>query len=133
MKTKSNTKSLRKNQSGPRKSTPCANGKCQPPRKSVIASAESVIRFTYSAIWNRPQRIPEYSVWYPATSSCSASGRSNGARLVSATPLITKTRKPTAWGTTYQSELAWLSTMLTSESEPAVMTTTSTESASETA
>src|SRR5437763_1548600 len=104
MKTKSRTSSFRKNQSGPRKSIPCANGKCQPPRKSVIASPESVIMFTYSAIWNRPQRTPEYSVWYPATSSCSASGRSNGARLVSATPLTRKTRKPTAWGTTYQRE-----------------------------
>ena len=40
----------------------------------------------YSAIWKRPQRMPEYSVWYPATSSCSASGRSNGARFVSAMP-----------------------------------------------
>ena len=28
--------------------------------------------------------MPEYSVWYPATSSVSASGRSNGGRLVSA-------------------------------------------------
>src|SRR6478736_7133996 len=111
---------------------PMSHGPCQPAKNSVTIRPESVIRFTYSAIWNRPQRIPEYSVWYPATSSCSASGRSNGARLVSATPLITKTRKPTAWGTTYQSELAWLSTMLTSESEPAVMTTPSTESASDT-
>ena len=31
-----------------------------------------------------PQRIPEYSVSQPATSSDSASGRSNGVRLVSA-------------------------------------------------
>ncbi len=30
--------------------------------------------------------MPLYSVWNPATSSCSASGRSNGARLVSARP-----------------------------------------------
>ena len=33
---------------------------------------------TYSAIWKAPNRIAEYSVWYPATSSASASGRSNG-------------------------------------------------------
>ena len=40
----------------------------------------------YSAVWKRPQRMPEYSVWYPATSSVSASGRSNGGREVSAIP-----------------------------------------------
>ena len=57
----------------------------------------------YSAIWKRPQRMPEYSVWYPATSSLSASGRSNGARADSATPPKKKTRKPTACGMTNQS------------------------------
>ena len=40
----------------------------------------------YSARKKNANRIPEYSVWKPATSSCSASGRSNGARLVSARP-----------------------------------------------
>ena len=52
--------------------------------------------------------------------------------LVSATPLIRKIRKPTACGTTYQTAWPWLSTMCTSESEPAVITTPSTLSASET-
>src|SRR5437763_12191839 len=132
MKTKSRASSLRKNQSGPRKSTPCANGKCQPPRKSVIASPEGVIMFTYSAIWKRPQRMPEYSVWSPATSSVSASGRSNGARFVSAIPPMKKIKKPTICGPTYQTECDWLSTILTSESVPAVITTPSTDSASET-
>ncbi len=34
-------------------------------------------------------------MWYPATSSCSASGKSNGARLVSAMPAVMKMKKPT--------------------------------------
>ena len=65
----------------------------------------------YSAIWKRPQRMPEYSVWYPATSSLSASGRSNGARADSATPPKRKTRKPTACGTTNQSVASCFDTM----------------------
>jgi hypothetical protein len=39
--------------------------------------------FMYSAMKNMAKRIEEYSVWKPPTSSPSASGRSNGARLVS--------------------------------------------------
>ena len=35
----------------------------------------------YSAMKKNDQRKPLYSVWKPATSSLSASARSNGARL----------------------------------------------------
>ena len=42
--------------------------------------------FAYSDRKKIAQRKPEYSVWKPATSSLSASGRSNGIRFVSATP-----------------------------------------------
>ena len=35
----------------------------------------------YSAMKMTSQRKPEYSVWKPATSSLSASAKSNGARL----------------------------------------------------
>jgi hypothetical protein len=41
--------------------------------------------------------MPEYSVWKPATSSDSASGKSNGARLFSAMPLMRKMMKPSGW------------------------------------
>ncbi|CNN40070.1 Uncharacterised protein [Mycobacterium tuberculosis] len=41
--------------------------------------------FTYSASMNIANFSDEYSVWKPATSSPSASGKSNGARLVSPT------------------------------------------------
>ena len=43
----------------------------------------------YSAIKKNANRIPLYSVKKPATSSLSASGRSNGTRFVSATAEIT--------------------------------------------
>ena len=47
-------------------------------------------------------------------------------RAVSARPAIRKIRKPTACGTTYHMS-SWLSTMSTSESEPAVIATPSSD------
>ncbi len=69
---------------------PCQNavigqGARQPPRNSVVANAETVIMLMYSARKNIANLNDEYSVWKPPTSSDSASGRSNGARLVSPT------------------------------------------------
>src|SRR5919199_2112995 len=61
------------------------HGARQPPRNSVVANAETVIMLMYSARKNSANLIDEYSVWNPPTSSDSASGRSNGARLVSPT------------------------------------------------
>ncbi len=61
------------------------HGARQPPRNSVVASAETVAMLTYSASMNMANLSEEYSVWKPPTSSPSASGRSNGARLVSPT------------------------------------------------
>ncbi len=55
----STARSFSTNQSGPSG----AQGPYQPPKKSVTASAESVIMFTYSPIWKRPKRMPLYSVW----------------------------------------------------------------------
>ena len=56
-----------------------------PPRNSVVANAETITMLTYSARKNSANFIELYSVWKPPTSSDSASGRSNGARLVSPT------------------------------------------------
>src|SRR3954471_10117228 len=61
------------------------HGARQPPRNSVVASAQTVVTLMYSARKNIANLIDAYSVWNPATSSVSASGRSNGARLVSPT------------------------------------------------
>ena len=38
-------------------------GACQPPRKSVVARAETVNMLTYSPRKNIPNFMPEYSVW----------------------------------------------------------------------
>ncbi len=51
----------------------------------MAASADTVVMLMYSARKNIAKLSDEYSVWKPATSSPSASGRSNGARLVSPT------------------------------------------------
>ena len=74
---------------------PCAGRKPSagpdgPPRNSVTAIADIVMTFMNSARKKIANRIPVYSVWNPPTSSCSASTRSNGGWLVSATAAITK-------------------------------------------
>jgi len=50
----------------------------------LAASADKKSILLYSAKKNRANTIDPYSTLYPATSSASASGKSNGARLVSA-------------------------------------------------
>ena len=64
------------------------HGARQPPRNSVVASAETVVMLMYSARKNIANFIEEYSVMWPATISPSPSGRSNGIRLVSPTIVI---------------------------------------------
>src|SRR5579864_8554882 len=61
------------------------NGRSHPPSQSVTAIEETAIMAEYSARKNNDHRKPLYSVWKPAVSSDSASGRSKGARFVSAT------------------------------------------------
>src|SRR2546423_15575671 len=61
------------------------HGARQPPRNSVAHSPETVTMLMYSARKNSANFSDEYSVWNPPKSSDSASGRSNGARLVSPT------------------------------------------------
>ena len=51
----------------------------------MVARAETVAMLMYSARKNSANFRELYSVWNPPTSSPSASGRSNGARLVSPT------------------------------------------------
>src|SRR5215218_6681916 len=77
------------------------NGPCQPPRYRLVATAETVTMLMYSARKNSAKLMLLYSVWYPATSSCSASGKSNGARLVSATAAVMKIRNPIGCRNTY--------------------------------
>src|SRR5882757_10221797 len=61
-----------------------ATGGSQPPRNRIVASAHIVVIATYSPSMNSRYGVEPYSVIKPATSSDSASTRSNGGRLVSA-------------------------------------------------
>ena len=67
---------------------------------SAIAATTTV--FTYSPSMKNANRIPEYSVWNPATSSDSASARSNGGRFVSASAQMRKITNAGNCGSTYQ-------------------------------
>src|SRR5262249_36044016 len=66
------------------------NGRSQPPSHSVTATDETAIIAAYSPSMKSDQRKPLYSVWKPAVNSDSASGKSNGARFVSATIAMAK-------------------------------------------
>src|SRR6476661_4461406 len=103
------------------------HGACQPPRNIVVASADTVVMLTYSASMNIANFSEEYSVWNPPTSSPSASGRSNGARLVSPTIDTTYTRNDT--GTTRMNQRdVWPSTICDVDIEPAARNTATNES-----
>src|SRR3954470_18659213 len=69
-------------------------GRNHPPSHSVTAMDETAIIAEYSARKNKDQRKPLYSVWNPAVSSDSASGKSKGARFVSATIATAKMKNP---------------------------------------
>src|SRR5436309_3983864 len=88
----------------PSSTSDSGHGARQPPRNSVVASALTVVMLTYSARKNIANLIEEYSVWKPATSSLSASGRSNGARFVSPTMEITYMTNDGNSGMAYHSE-----------------------------
>src|SRR5258708_2064850 len=70
-------------------------GPSHPPNQRVTAIEDTAIMAEYSARKNSDQRKPLYSVWKPAVNSDSASARSKGARLVSATMATAKMKKAT--------------------------------------
>src|SRR5262245_1374438 len=78
------------------------NGRSHPPRNSVVTTDETTIMLAYSARKNSAKRMPLYSVWKPPVSSDSASGKSNGARLVSASPPISTSTNATGCANRYQ-------------------------------
>src|SRR4029453_10735320 len=67
------------------------NGGSRPPRNRMVASAHMVVMATYSPIMNSRYGVELYSTMKPATSSDSASTRSKGGRLVSASPEMQNT------------------------------------------
>jgi hypothetical protein len=60
------------------------NGGNQPPKNKILQRAHIIKILAYSPKKNKANPIAEYSVKYPATNSASASGKSKGARFVSA-------------------------------------------------
>ena len=68
----------------------------------MVARAETVTMLMYSARKNSANFSDEYSVWKPPTSSPSASGRSNGARLGSPTIAMMYTMNDGSSGTKNQ-------------------------------
>ncbi len=72
----------------------CINNKskgiCQPPKNNIVNNELIKSILPYSPRKNRANPIEAYSTLYPATNSASASGKSKGARLVSAKPEIKK-------------------------------------------
>src|SRR6188768_1139022 len=70
-----------------------ATGGSQPPRKRMVVSAQISVTATYSPSMKSRYGVDEYSTMKPATSSDSASGRSNGGRFVSASTEMKKITK----------------------------------------
>ena len=65
-----------------------SNGGSQPPQNSSALRMHISRMLAYSPNQKSAKLIELYSVWYPATSSLSASVRSNGTRCVSASELM---------------------------------------------
>src|SRR3954449_2710718 len=103
--------------STPSSTSDSGHGARQPPRNSVVAKAATVVTLMYSARKNMANLIDPYSVWKPATSSVSASARSNGARLVSPTIDTRYIRNDGMSGSAYQS-FACDATISLVDSEP---------------
>src|SRR6266705_5067202 len=78
------------------------NGGSQPPRNRIVVIAHMVAMATYSPSMNIMYGVEPYSTMKPATSSDSASTRSNGGRLVSASAEMKKTTNIGNSGSQYQ-------------------------------
>ena len=84
------------------------SGIMYPPRNRIAVNADISTILQYSARKKNTKIIPLCSVKNPATSSDSASGRSNGVRLVSASTEMKKMMNRGNRGTRNQT-LCWLS------------------------
>jgi len=89
----------------------------QPPKKTRTVRALISIIDPYSARKNKANPILEYSTLNPDTNSDSASGRSNGARFVSAKILTRNIKKSGRKGTIKKTN-DWKVTILIKFKEP---------------
>lgn len=89
----------------------------QPPRKTRTVNALIRIIEPYSARKKRAKPILEYSTLNPETNSDSASGRSKGARFVSAR-ILTKNIKKRGKKGIMKKTNCWKETILTRFKEP---------------
>src|SRR5215468_10003572 len=98
------------------------NGGSQPPRNRMVVIAHMVPMATYSPSMNIMYGVEPYSTMKPATSSDSASTRSNGGRLVSASAEMKKTTNIGNSHSQYQPniphDVSCISTMSVRRSEP---------------
>src|SRR5208282_2795182 len=78
------------------------NGGSHPPRNRIVAMEHMVVMATYSPSINIRYGVEPYSTMKPATSSDSASTRSNGGRLVSASAETKKMTNIGSNGSQYQ-------------------------------
>src|SRR6266571_4525901 len=78
------------------------NGGSQPPRNRIVPMAHMVAIAMYSPRKNNRKGVDEYSTAKPATSSDSASTKSNGGRLVSASAETKKITNIGNSGSQYQ-------------------------------
>src|ERR671936_863104 len=99
-----------------------ANGGSPPPRNRIVVMAHMVAIATYSPSMNIMYGFEPYSTMKPATSSDSASTRSNGGRFVSASAEMKNTMNIGNRGSQYQPKMPQLvfcaSTMSVRRSEP---------------
>src|SRR6266487_2417354 len=99
-----------------------STGGNQPPRNRIVAIAHIVVIATYSPSMNSRYGVEPYSTMKPATNSDSASTRSNGGRLVSASAETKNTMNIGNSGSQYQprrpKRVFCASTMSVIRSEP---------------
>src|SRR5712691_727302 len=77
-------------------------GESHPPMNRIVHMAHMVMIATYSPSMNRRYGVEPYSTMKPATSSDSASTRSNGGRFVSASAEMKKMTNMGKSGSQYQ-------------------------------
>src|SRR6202163_4256354 len=123
MKKKKQTLSTNQTIPAPQGNGVTASGGSQPPRKRMVPRAHIRRTETYSPRKKRRKGVEEYSTWKPATSSDSASTRSKGGRLVSASAEMKKITNNGNSGSQYHWNMpngpACACTILVRLSEPA--------------